>query len=97
MRHFTRTTLGAEQALAIADTHFAELGLARASTPAPARGYAGPLGSLTLRTRSEGGHATLVEIDTDQPGESRLDRNVKRYFVRLRRAAEPGRALEASY
>ena len=31
----------------------------------------------------EGGHYTFVEAHTDQMGESRLDRNVKKFFVQL--------------
>jgi len=30
-------------------------------------------------------------------GESRLDRNVKKFFVQVHRAADPRHALEASY
>jgi hypothetical protein len=30
-------------------------------------------------------------------GESRMDRNVKRFFVALHRAADPTHVLEASY
>ena len=97
MRHFHRTSLAPDAALALADEFFPAIGLSRATAPARTRAYAGALGALTVRIRPEGGHATFVEVDTDQPGESRLDRNVKRYFVRLRRAAEPGRALEAAY
>ncbi len=34
---------------------------------------------------------------TDQIGESRLDKNVKKFFVSLHRRAEPRHALEAGY
>ena len=37
------------------------------------------------------------EAVTDQVGESRLDRNVKRFFVELHRAADPTHVPEASY
>jgi len=97
MRHFHRSHLSAERALALADEFFPTLGLARTSAQARARAYSGPLGTMTLRVRAEGGHATFVEVETDQVGESRLDRNVKRWFVRLHRAEEPSHALEAAY
>jgi len=45
----------------------------------------------------EGGHYTLVEAHTDQVGESRLDKNVRKYFVALHRAADPRHRLEAGY
>jgi len=39
----------------------------------------------------------FVEAVTDQPGESRLDRNVKRFFVHVHRVADPAHRLAASY
>jgi hypothetical protein len=38
-----------------------------------------------------------VQIATDQIGESRLDRNAKRFFVELHRSAHPSHRLEAAY
>ena len=52
---------------------------------------------MTLSARPEGGHYTFVEVETDQMGESRLDRNVKRFFVTLHRAEDPRHTLEAAY
>jgi hypothetical protein len=45
----------------------------------------------------EGGHYTFVEVHTDQVGESRLDKNVKRYFNGLHRTADPRHLIEAGY
>jgi hypothetical protein len=39
----------------------------------------------------------MLEVETDQMGESRLDRNVKKYFVKVRRAEDPARDLEAAF
>lgn len=52
---------------------------------------------MRLNVRPEGGHYTFVEVETDQIGESRLDRNVKRFFVQLHRREEPGHAMAAAY
>ena len=52
---------------------------------------------MKLTARAEGGHYTFVEVETDQMGESRLDRNVKRFFVTLHRTEDPTHLLEASY
>ena len=49
------------------------------------------------RPVAEGGHYTFVEAQTDQIGESRLDKNVKKFFVSLHRLADPRHALEAGY
>jgi hypothetical protein len=97
MKHYTRTHVAPDAALAQADEFFPTIGVVRSSSMARQRVFAGPLGTLTIRIRPEGGHATFIEVETDQTGESRLDRNVKRYFVRLKRLADPARALEAAY
>jgi len=97
MRHFHRTHLSPDEALTLADAYFPTLGLAKTAAQPRARAYSGALGTMTLRVRPEGGHATFLEVETDQMGESRLDRNVKRYFVRLRREEHPSHALEAAF
>ena len=97
MRHFHRTHITPEAVLAIADRFFAALGLAPAATEPRARTYSGPLGALTLTVGPEGGHYTRIEVETDQMGESRLDRNVKRFFVQVHREADPSHRLPAAY
>lgn len=97
MRHFYRSQLSPHDVLDRADAFFPEIGLTPLATAARARTFSGPLGVMKLTVRAEGGHYTFVEVQTDQMGESRLDRNVKRFFVSLRRAEEPRHTLEASY
>ena len=75
----------------------ADLGLTLVTTTARTRTFSGPLGALKLSARAEGGHYTFVEATTDQMGESRMDRNVKRFFVQLHRAEDPSHTLQASY
>lgn len=97
MRHFYRSQLPPADVLDRADAFFPELGLEALSTAARSRTFSGPLGVLKLNAKAEGGHYTFVEVLTDQMGESRLDRNVKRFFVVLHRIEEPRHTLEASY
>ena len=97
MRHFYRTQLSPDRVLALADEYFPTLALSRTSAQPRSRAFSGPLGTMTLKVRAEGGHATFVEVETDQTGESRLDRNVKRYFVQVHRAGDPSHELEAAY
>jgi hypothetical protein len=97
MRHFYRSHLPPHDVLERADDFFAQLGLSALSTAARARSFSGPLGSLKLSARAEGGHYTFVEVHTDQMGESRLDRNVKRFFVALHKTEDPRHTLEAAY
>jgi len=97
MRHFYRSQLPPHEVLSRADVFFPELALTPLSTAARARTFSGPLGVLKLSVKAEGGHYTFVEAQTDQMGESRLDRNVKRFFVALHRKEDPRHVLEASY
>jgi hypothetical protein len=97
MRHFHRTHLSPAQALAHADAFFPSIGVAQQTTAPRSRTYSGTLGAMRLSARAEGGHYTFVEVETDQMGESRLDRNVKRFFVQLHRADDPSHTLEAAY
>jgi hypothetical protein len=97
MRHFYRSHQPPAHVLAAADAFFPSLGLAQTSTEPRSRTFSGALGTARLRVRAEGGHYTFVEVETDQMGESRMDRNVKKFFVSIHRAEDPGHALEASY
>lgn len=103
MRHFYRTSLTPAEAVAAADEFFASLGLKATPTTARSRIYQGVVGTpevtstVRLEARPEGGHYTFVEVVTDQIGESRIDRNVKRYFVQLHRRTDPAHRLEAAY
>jgi hypothetical protein len=97
MRHFYRSHLALADVLAAADDFFPNIGLAQQTTAPKTRTYSGPLGALKLSVKAEGGHYTFVQAETDQMGESRMDRNVKRFFVRLHRADEPAHSLSANY
>jgi hypothetical protein len=97
MRHFHRTTVTPADVLAVADDFFAALGLQVTASAARSRTLAGPLGTLTLGVKPEGGHYTFVEAHTDQVGESRLDKNVKKFFNAVHRAAEPSHLIRAGY
>ena len=98
---FYRTSLDAADVLAAADAFFTAAPVSLTPTKDGGgpreRSYSGSLGAVKLRVRAEGGHYTFVEVRTDQIGESRLDKNVKRFFVALHRKTEPTHALEAAY
>jgi len=97
MRHFYRSQLAPAEVLAAADQFFPSIGLAQTLTAPRTRTFAGPLGALKLSVRAEGGHYTFVQVETDQMGESRMDRNVKKFFVGLHRSDDPTHALSANY
>jgi hypothetical protein len=97
MRHFYRSHTPPADVLVAADAFFADLGFTLVTTTARTRTYTGPLGALRISARAEGGHYTFVEATSDQMGESRMDRNVKRFIVHLHRAEDPSHTLHASY
>jgi len=97
MRHFFRTQLTPVDVLRIADEFFPEIGMERSGHTVRSRTFAGDLGKLQLSVRKEGGHYTFVEIATDQTGESRLDRNGKKFFLALHKAGDPRHRIEAAY
>lgn len=97
MRHFYRSHMPLADVLADADSFFPSIGLTQNTTAPKTRTYSGALGTLKLSVRAEGGHYTFVEVNTDQMGESRLDRNVKRFFVTLHRHEDPAHELTANY
>ena len=97
MRHFYRTHLVPADVLGVADEFFPSLGLSQTTSAARARTFSGTLGALRLAVKPEGGHYTFIEVETDQMGESRLDRNVKKFFVTVHRRADPSHTLEAAY
>ncbi len=97
MRHFYRSHLTPARVLRRADEFFPGIGLVQVLTAARARTFSGGLGTVKLAVKAEGGHYTFVEAETDQMGESRMDRNVKRFFVTVHRQADPAHDLQAAY
>ena len=97
MRHFHRTSLTPGHVLGTADTFFRSLGLKKGVSDDRSRAFSGALGAVRVAVRMEGGHYTLVDAATDQVGESRLDKNVKQFFVALHRQADPSHRIDAAY
>lgn len=97
MRHFFRTQMPPAEVLRVADEFFPTVQLERKAHTARSRTFEGLLGTLQLSAKKEGGHYTFVEVYTDQVGESRLDRNAKRFFVELHRKSDPSHRMEAAY
>jgi hypothetical protein len=97
MRLFHRTSLGPAAVIEAADRFFPALGLTQSAGGPRTRTFTGQLGTMKLSVSMEGGHYTRIEAETDQIGESRLDKNVKKFFVDVHRAADPSHEIEAGY
>ena len=103
MKHFFRTHTLPGTVLTEADTFFPAIGMKQTATATRSRTFAGVVGTpeepvtLTLTVKMEGGHYAFVEAHTSAQGESRLDRNVKKFFVQLHKLDDPRHALAAAY
>ncbi|HEX9610270.1 MAG TPA: hypothetical protein VF978_00190 [Gemmatimonadales bacterium] len=96
MKYFHRTTLSPDRVLRLAADHFNGR-MAPAEESARRRAYSGSIGKITITAGAEGGHYTLVEVSTDQMGESELDKVAKRFLAVVHRQAEPGHVLRGAY
>ena len=97
MRHFHRCHISPADVLEAADEFFPSIGVGQQMTAPRSRTFSGPLGTMRISARPEGGHYTFIEVETDQMGESRLDRNVKKFFVSLHRTEDPAHQLTSNY
>ncbi|MBW7933629.1 MAG: hypothetical protein H3C62_08470 [Gemmatimonadaceae bacterium] len=103
MKHFFRTTVHPDAVLSEADAFFPTIGLKLTHTTSRSRTYQGVVGTpevpatLVLSVKMEGGHYTFIEGATDQIGESRLDRNVKKFFVQLHRLVDARHEMVSSF
>ena len=96
MKYFHRTTLLPDAALDAAKAFFGSR-MAPAEEAPRRRAFAGPLGKVTIAARAEGGHYTFIEVDTDQVGESEIDRLARRFLAELHRQVEPSHELRGAY
>ena len=96
MKYFHRTSLAPEDVMTRAGAWFASR-LAPVDEGARRRRFAGSIGQLTVSVEAEGGHYTRVEVETNQPGESEIDRLAKRFLGVVHTMAEPGHELRGAY
>jgi hypothetical protein len=96
MRYFHRTSLSPDAALAAAKAYFGQR-LAPSEEAARRLGFRGALGKVTVSVKAEGGHYTFIDVQTDQVGESELDRLAKRFLSEVHRQAEPTHEVRGAY
>lgn len=96
MKYFHRTSVSPDDVVARAAAFFGAR-LTPVEEGARRRRFSGALGQVTITVEAEGGHYTLVTADTNQPGESEVDKLVKRFLAVVHTAAEPSHVLRGSY
>jgi hypothetical protein len=88
MKYFHRTHLPPEEVLAGSARYFGRT-LAQVEEQPRRRQFAGTIGRITVTTQAEGGHYTLVTVETDQVGESEADKLAKRFLTMVHTMADP--------
>ena len=96
MKYFHRTSITPDAAVARAAEFFGARLTPTEEAPRRRR-FGGTLGQLAVSVQAEGGHYTLVTIETDQPGESELDKLAKRFLAEVHQRAEPAYELRGAY
>ncbi len=96
MRYFHRTQLSPDEVLAEADRPFG-LHLEEIEHGERARRYNGSLGTVGVAVLLEGGHYVHITVQTDQVGESELDKLAKRFLGQVHKLAHPAYQLRGAY
>jgi hypothetical protein len=96
MKYFHRTHLSPDQVLEGASKFF-QANLAPVEEGPRRRVFAGSIGRIGVSIQAEGGHYTLVTVDTNQVGESEADKLAKRFLTLVHTKAEPGHRPIGAY
>ena len=96
MRYFHRTSLPIPEVLAATDVFFAGR-LSPGSREDKRRAYTGAIGTVTVSVRADGGHYTLVTVETDQVGESELDKLGKRFLATVHAKVDTRHTVRGAY
>ncbi|HEX5005027.1 MAG TPA: hypothetical protein VFV65_06910 [Gemmatimonadales bacterium] len=96
MKYFHRTSVAPDAAVARAAEFFGARLTPVEELPRRRR-FGGTLGQLSVSVQAEGGHYTLITLDTDQPGESELDKLAKRFLTVVHTMASPAHEPRGAY
>ena len=88
MKYFHRTHLSTDVVLAGATQFFGGT-LAPSGEEPRYRQFAGSIGRISVSVQAEGGHYTLVTVETNQVGESEADKLAKRFLTVVHTLADP--------
>ena len=96
MKYFHRSHLDPDAVLARAAEFFGAK-LAPAEERPRRRAWAGAIGRIGVAVQAEGGHYTLITLDTDQVGESEADKLAKRFLTVLHTFEHPSHRPIGAY
>ena len=96
MKYFHRTHLPPDEVLTGASQFFGA-SLAPGGEAPRRREFAGSIGRISVSAQAEGGHYTLVTVETNQVGESEADKLAKRFLTLVHTRAKPGHRPIGAY
>ena len=96
MKYFHRTHLSPDAVLSRAAQFFGSR-LSPAEEQPRRRRYTGAIGQVGVIVQAEGGHYTLVTVETNQVGESEADKLAKRFLTVVHTMAEPAHRPIGAY
>jgi hypothetical protein len=88
MKYFHRTHSSPDDVLARATAFFGAR-LAPVEEAPRRRRFSGTIGQIGVTVQAEGGHYTLVTVETNQVGESEADKVAKRFLTVVHTLTEP--------
>jgi hypothetical protein len=88
MKYFHRTHLPPDDVLARATAFFGARLTPVEELPRRRR-FGGAIGQITVTVQVDGGHYTLVTVETNQVGESEADKVAKRFLTEVHTMADP--------
>ncbi|MGE0441006.1 MAG: hypothetical protein AB7L66_22805 [Gemmatimonadales bacterium] len=96
MKYFHRTSVSPDEVVATAASFFGSR-MSPTEEGARRRSFSSGIGQMSVTVQAEGGHYTLITAETNQPGESELDKLVKRFLGTVHTMAEPRHELRGAY
>jgi hypothetical protein len=96
MKYFHRTHLAPDAVMTQANAFFGAR-LAPTEEAPRRRRFSGTIGQVAVSAQPEGGHYTLVTVETNQPGESEADKFARLFLTRVHSAAEPTHQARGAY
>jgi hypothetical protein len=96
MKYFHRTHTSPQEMLGLAAEFFGSR-LPPVYEESHRRTFAGTIGKVSVSVQAEGGHYTLVTVETDQVGESEADKLAKRFLTVAHAATHPSHRPIGAY
>jgi hypothetical protein len=96
MKYFHRAHLPPDDVLVRAVEFFGAR-LSPAAEEPRRRVFSGPIGQIGVTVQAEGGHYTLVTLDSNQVGESEADKLAKRFLTLLHTLEHPSHRPIGAY